>query len=197
MKYVFKIDNGIGFKDSSINEILSSDIKISNDIYNAFFQNQSQGKQYNIKNINGTTFDEIFEEILPTLEKVKTEKNNELSQKCQNVIMGGFYSTAYQNINKFYGSTIEDQTNITGNALSASSKIAGVPECQNDIFIYKAQGENYLEWTAEECSQLARDFKTFKEQQLIKNETLKNHVNTLTVIEDIQKVTWDTVIPTT
>jgi len=130
-----------------------------------------------------------------TLDQVKQAKYTELSQACQNAITGGFTSTAYQNIAKTYDSTLEDQANITGNALSAVSKISGVAACANDKFYYRAHGEDFTEWTAEECLQLARDFKTFKEQQLIKNKELQAYVTNLTTVEDVQKVTWNTAIP--
>lgn len=131
-----------------------------------------------------------------SLQEVKQAKINELSQDCQNKIVGGFTSTAYQNVSKTYDSTLEDQANITGNALSAVSKVAGVQECQQDKFYYHSHGEDFVEWTASECLQLARDFKTFKEQQLIKNKQLQLYVNNLTSVGEVQKVTWDTVIPT-
>ncbi|OAA94074.1 hypothetical protein [Clostridium coskatii] len=131
-----------------------------------------------------------------SLQEVKQAKINELSQDCQNKIVEGFTSTAYQNTSKVYDSSLEDQSNITGNALSAVSKVAGVKECQQDKFYYHARGEEFIEWTANECLQLARDFKTFKEQQLIKNKQLQAYVNTLITVEEVQKVTWDTVIPT-
>ena len=61
MKYL-STDNGISFKDSTVNKILDNDIQISEEIYNKFFELQCQGKQFKVKNINGTTFEEIFEE---------------------------------------------------------------------------------------------------------------------------------------
>lgn len=131
-----------------------------------------------------------------TLEEYKEAKIKELSQSCQTTIIGGFSSTAYQSIDKIYDSTLEDQANITGNALSAVSKVANVPGCENDKFYYHARGEEFVEWQATECLQLARDFKLFKEQQLIKNKQLQAYINTLTTVEEVQSVTWDTVIPT-
>jgi hypothetical protein len=131
-----------------------------------------------------------------SLEHVKQVKINELSQDCQSAIVGGFHSTAYQNVDKVYDSTQEDQANITGNALSAMSKLAGTPGCQDDKFYYHARGEEFVEWTPEETLALARDFKLFKEQQLIKNKQLQAYVDTLETVEEVQKVTWDTVVPT-
>lgn len=57
--------NGLkfGFKHPAINEITNDDVKISNEIYCRFFEEQKQGKQYKVKNKLGKTFEEIFEEI--------------------------------------------------------------------------------------------------------------------------------------
>ena len=71
MKYLYVISsNEFGFKDDEIHKILDSDIRVSDEIYNKFFQNQELGKQYKIKNQNGTTFEDIFEEVIkiPTVE---------------------------------------------------------------------------------------------------------------------------------
>ncbi|MCO7127828.1 hypothetical protein NIE88_18945 [Sporolactobacillus shoreicorticis] len=58
-------DGSFGFKDDAINDILDSDIVISDEIYNQFFAEQSQGKQFKVKNSSGATFEEIFEEYMP------------------------------------------------------------------------------------------------------------------------------------
>lgn len=138
----------------------------------------------------------IFEDNSETLDNIKQQKFTEIDLACKNAITGGFNSTAYQNTNKIYDSTLEDQANITGNALSSVSKVANVPGCENDKFYYHARGEEFVEWQPEECLQLARDFKTFKEQQLIKNKQLQAYIQTFTTVEEVQSVTWDTVIPT-
>lgn len=72
-RYISINENGFGFKDDSINEILDTDIKVSDAIYNKFFEQQSQGKQLKIKNINGITFEDMFEEHIP--EPIKAPAN--------------------------------------------------------------------------------------------------------------------------
>lgn len=52
-----------GFKHPKINEILPDDIEILDEIYNRFFEEQEQGKQFKVVNKQGTTFDEIFIEV--------------------------------------------------------------------------------------------------------------------------------------
>jgi hypothetical protein len=63
MKYIsISEDNKICFKDDDINIILNTDKPISDELYNMFFEQQSMGKSFKLKNIDGTTFEEIFEE---------------------------------------------------------------------------------------------------------------------------------------
>lgn len=63
--YLFVNEDGFGFKVDGIHEILETDIQISDEVYNRFFELQSQGKQFKVKNPQGTTFEEIFEEVIP------------------------------------------------------------------------------------------------------------------------------------
>lgn len=76
--------NEICFKDDSINIITDMDEPISDEIYNMFFEQQSTGKQFKIKNINGTTFEEMFEEYHPindNLDDQPTSETDELKQR--------------------------------------------------------------------------------------------------------------------
>lgn len=95
MKYIFVNEDGFGFKDPEINEILERDVQISDEIYNTFFNLQSDGKQFKIKEINGVTFWDIFEEVIPEpveqgevepspIEKLQAE-NLELKKEMENM----------------------------------------------------------------------------------------------------------------
>lgn len=68
MYYIFQTENDFGFKCDEIHEITETDVAISNDIHQRFLDDQAQGKIFVIKNINGTTFDEIFEEVVEFVE---------------------------------------------------------------------------------------------------------------------------------
>jgi len=71
MKYIFITENnGFGFKDNIANVITNTDVQISDEIYNNFFEMQSQGHQYKILNINGDTFEAIFEEVIPEIQTI-------------------------------------------------------------------------------------------------------------------------------
>ena len=85
MKFITTNDlNEICFKDDSINIITDRDELISDEIYTMFFEQQSIGKQFKIKNLKGGTFEEIFEEYQPineTLNEQQTSETDELRQR--------------------------------------------------------------------------------------------------------------------
>lgn len=152
--------------------------------------------KFKYKVVDGKLVERTAEEKVD-INEIRFNKSTEIERKCGQVITGGFKSSAYQKIEKTYDTSLESQANITGNALSATSKMAGVPECQNDKFYYHASGEDFAEWTADECLQLARDFKTFKETQLLKSKALQTYIENLTDVDKIKAITWETEIPTT
>lgn len=42
--------------------------ELTEEVYNELEANRNQGKVYKLKNINGTTFEEMFEEYIPEIE---------------------------------------------------------------------------------------------------------------------------------
>ena len=86
MKYIsISETNDIGFKDDDINIIIKTDIPISDEIYNMFFEQQSIGKQFKIKNLDGATFEEIFEEYQPTSDVTNDELLSETDELKQRI----------------------------------------------------------------------------------------------------------------
>lgn len=64
--YYIRVENGnFGFVTEYIHEILEIDIEVSNEDYNKFFELQTQGKQFRVKNQQATTLFEILEEYIP------------------------------------------------------------------------------------------------------------------------------------
>lgn len=89
MKFIAVNDvNEICFKDDDINIITDTDIPISDEIYVMFFEQQSIGKQFKIKNLKGETFEEIFEEHQQTndnLDEQPMSETDELKQRIANL----------------------------------------------------------------------------------------------------------------
>lgn len=74
MYYIFQSGDNFGFKCNEIHEISETDVPIGDDVYQQFFDLQCNGKSLRIKDINGTTFDEIFEEYTPEIVETTEEK---------------------------------------------------------------------------------------------------------------------------
>lgn len=63
MYYLSGNGENFTFKHIKIHVISSDDVLISDEIYHHFFDMQELGKQYKLKNKNGSTFEDIFEEV--------------------------------------------------------------------------------------------------------------------------------------
>ena len=85
MKFIATNDlNEVCFKDDDINIITDMDKPISDEIYAMFFEQHAMGKQFKIKNLQGATFEEIFEEYQPTndvLDELPISETEELKQR--------------------------------------------------------------------------------------------------------------------
>lgn len=84
MYYITICEDSFGFKVPDVHIITDEDKPISDDIYNRFFEEQAQGKSLRLKDINGTTFEEIFEEYIPInddLEEQPISETEELKQR--------------------------------------------------------------------------------------------------------------------
>lgn len=74
-KYYLRVNEcEFGFVVDGIHEITSQDIEITNEDYNKFFEMQSQGKQFRIKDVNMPYFEgiglfDIVEEYVPVVEE--------------------------------------------------------------------------------------------------------------------------------
>ena len=85
MHYITISEDGFGFKVPDIHIITDEDKYISDEIYNRFFEEQSQGKSLKLKDINGTTFEEIFEEYQPTNDEINDEQLSETDELKQRI----------------------------------------------------------------------------------------------------------------
>ncbi len=75
MYYIFQNGDDFGFKCDEIHEITETDVLINDEVYRQFFDTQcGNGKSFRVKNINGITFEEIFEEYCPEYEETAEDK---------------------------------------------------------------------------------------------------------------------------
>ena len=86
MYYITICEGSFGFKVPDIHIITDEDKPISDEIYNRFFEEQAQGKSLRLKDINGTTFEEIFEEYQPINDDEQSlSEIDELKQRIANL----------------------------------------------------------------------------------------------------------------
>ena len=137
----------------------------------------------NLEQYIETNFDLFFEK---DLELTKQNKIKELDKLCQEKIYGGFYSNA-DGENKLYDFEIENQINMMGLMPQAQSG--------KDISYY-AKGEQCHNYTSTQFLQLVNDGATFKFNTIEKYKQLKNYVNSLGSVDEINKVNFYTVIST-
>jgi hypothetical protein len=85
MYYITICNDGFGFKVPDIHIITEEDKYISDEIYNRFFEEQSQGKSLRLKDINGSTFEEIFEEYQLAVENLNEQSLSETDELKQRI----------------------------------------------------------------------------------------------------------------
>lgn len=134
----------------------------------------------NLQEYIETNFELFFEK---DLEECKKNKIKELDKLCQEKIYGGFYSNA-DGENKFYDFELENQINMMGLQQKALN---------GETISYYAKGEACHNYTSVQFLQLVQDGATFKFNTIEKYKQLKNYVNSLNSVDEINKVTIDTI----
>lgn len=174
MKQVFRIDQ-YGFYIESV--IINDNESTPPDCVDVFptyglYKPKWNGTDW----IEGETTDNI-------LAALKESKLVELDEKCNQVIMGGFSSSALGEQHT-YQSMILDEIwfNSTINRFSVDPNFTSVN--------YKTIDAGYLLHTKEQFIQAFVDGHTFGDSQIMKLNTLKDQVNNATTVEDLEKITW-------
>lgn len=130
---------------------------------------------------------EIYDDLYG-IDTIKQNKINELNKNCEDRIIYEFYSDA-DGTKKLYDFDEKHQLRIES--------------LKNDIkngtytsVTYYSKGEDCHEYTSTQFLKLAQDGTNCVFNNTAKYKQLKKYVNSLTSSEEINKVTFDTVIPT-
>lgn len=147
--------------------------------------------KYNYKLVDGKPVERTEAEKFD-LETIKQNKINELNIKCNETIINGFCSDA-DGTKKLYDFELENQVNLSilGGKIQIS-KLSGATTIP-DISYY-AKGEQCHNYNADQFLKLVQDGETFKFITIQKYKKLKEYVESLKTKEEIEKVTWDTII---
>lgn len=135
------------------------------------------------------------EDTVISLDDARQLKIQELEDYCTKVKDGGFKSSCL-GTEKTFDSSPENRNLIIGLAMKAGLVANGTKLTDNNID-WKAKDEDVCyPWQPSQMITLGVDMSTFLTDTIKHKEQLQAYVNTLTTIEEVQKVTWDTVIPT-
>lgn len=136
-----------------------------------------------------------YQELYLNLDEAKQAKIQGLEDNCTKIKDGGFASSCLGD-EKIFDSSPENRNLIIGLAMKASLIASGATLADSNID-WKAKDEAICyPWTPQQIITLGVDMSTFLTNAIKHKEQLQTYVNTLTTVEEVQSVTWDTVIPT-
>ncbi|WPC40611.1 hypothetical protein [Clostridium sp. JS66] len=132
-----------------------------------------------------------------TLENIRATKIQEIQKKCIELSTGTFKSKAYDGeTEEEYSCSEKDQMRINGEFSIALAVKAGFST--RPVSWYKNKDAvECIEWNADNMIKLGEDLHKFETDLTDRVEALAAYVMSLTTVEEVQKVAWDTVIPTT
>lgn len=142
-------------------------------------------------------YKQITGEDLPvlSLEDTIDNKINSLSIECQNRIYAGFDSDCWDSTNKrHYDYEDKDQTFINGLISKAGLMLQNVPT--DGKLEWKSSGEAVCyQWDPQKILKLGLDAYNHVSDNRIQYEKLRQYVKTLTTVDAVNAVTFDTVVP--
>lgn len=127
------------------------------------------------------------------LEQVKELKIQQIKDFCEQEIINGFTSKAFDGVTEFpYDCKITDQSQVNGLVSIAQLRIMGLTD---EPIKWKNSNQLVCEvWTPEQMLQLGLDLKRHVESKIQQKDNLKGYINTLTTIDEVNNVTWETVV---
>lgn len=154
---------------------------------------QTDKVNIHLENVNGIVT--VIENTLP-LNVTKQQKINEMNATCQSAILNTFESNAFDGkAMQSYSCELTDQSRINGLVTIAQLRLANLTTEPINYYQNK-DAIKCIEWQPQNMLNLGLDLKRHIEKNTDHYEDLKVYINSLTTVEEVQKVTWDTVIPT-
>lgn len=117
---------------------------------------------------------DIASKVYNDFNLVKSILIKKVSAECKKSILSGFYSSAYQGIEKHYDNELEDQSRISSLVNLASMKLAN--PAITDIIKWKATGEVCVEYQPMEMIQLGFDMRKWIESNTDKYAEIKKKI---------------------
>jgi len=120
---------------------------------------------------------------IPSLSDIQQQKILELSVKCEQEILEGFYSTA-RGINEWFTNSRDDQANVIAQASLCTLNPTIIPQ-------WKSASESICtDFTSGQIIQLATDGALFKTERMKTFEVLKQQVVLCKAVECVGEISW-------
>jgi len=121
-----------------------------------------------------------------TIEFVRSRKLAELSEICENTISSGFDLVLSDGVSHHFSMSLQDQMNLVGLQRSLD---------RNEDPIYHADGELMQFYSIEDAQDILAGANKWKNYHIALYNSLKNWINSLTDIEIINEIAYDSSIP--
>ena len=143
---------------------------------------------------SGTIVKSINAQIyVPTLDDIKNNKIQELEDKCNKILNGGFTSNCLGTARKF-SSTELNRSLIVGLVAKAQLLLNNV-DLPDKNLDWKAEDDPVCyAWTPQQILVLGSDMSTFMTNTIKHKELLQAYVKILTTVEEVNSLTWDIII---
>lgn len=129
-----------------------------------------------------------------TLDGTKNAKISEMTQAYENEIYGTFQSSAFDGkAQETYACSQTDQVRINGEVTMAIAVKAGLST--ETISWKNANQTQCVTWTADAMIKLGEDLHSFVTSKTDYLEQLTVYINSLSTMDNINKVTWGMTIP--
>lgn len=164
-------------------------IEIKEDEYNTLNTAAENGEEIVVEEEPEEIYDEVYVDVVEeiTIDYLKNQKIKEINKLCNQIITNGFDVTLSDGENHHFSLTTQDQLNLTTLSAMAASGTENIP--------YHADGEPCKFFSVKDVQtivQAAMDFKTF---HITYHNALKNYIDSLVLMDDIEKVSYGMEIP--
>lgn len=140
--------------------------------------------------------DLLIQQSIPNINNTKKNKLSEVEQAYKKEAYGTFTSTAFDGkTEETYSCSQTDQVRINGEVTMAMAIKAGFST--EDISWKNVNQPQCVAWTADSMITLGADLHKFETVKADYLEALIVYINSLTTIDDVNKVTYGMAIPTT
>lgn len=136
--------------------------------------------------VTGLTAREIPAEV-PDIEEVRAAKISEMSAACAQAITAGVDVTLSDGTTGHYSLTLEDQLNLMNLQAMVVAGMESVP--------YHADGEQCRYYSAADFTTIVETATAWKLYQESYFNSLRDYINSMAAVEDIQAVTYGMDIP--